>query len=193
MKTTPRISVLWADRSRAATAPSPCGSCSRTCGNSPSAPAGASTPAPSARSLAAADTRRRRAVPWRLPFWRQSAKCWTRLKKWPENSPIEGNISFLKSGPGRALHAQRNHHHRQARGLDQHGRVREDTRHPAGKAGGSRRNAGPHGHRRSSRLCGTGYPGGGIRRERKERVCGGASAGAGHRHTGCDRGDRRDP
>ena len=48
--------------------------------------------------------------------------------------------------------------YRQARRLDQHGRLRQGAGHLPRKAGGTRRNAGPHGHRGAAGLCGAGHP-----------------------------------
>ena len=58
----------------------------------------------------------------------------------------------------RSDYGQRDHHHRQARRLDQHGRLRQAAGNTENQKGGPRRDTGSHGHRRAAGVCGTGYP-----------------------------------
>ena len=53
-----------------------------------------------------------------------------------------------------ATHGKRNHHHRQARRLDVHGRLRQAAGDSENKKGGPRRDSGPHGHRRYAGIRG---------------------------------------
>ena len=72
-----------------------------------------------------------------------------------------------------AIHGKRNHHHRQARRLDVHGRLRQAAGDSENKKGGPRRDSGPHGHRRSAGIRGPGHPGGVLAEDgQKEYIAG---------------------
>ena len=105
-----------------------------------------------------------------------------------QGTPAQAKAAMMKAieqvPPG-----ERYPHHRQAHGLDQPRRGGQAPGDPARKAHRPRGDAGPHGHRCTARLCGPGYPRGGVRRRTGKGIPGRAAPGAGHGHPRRDRLD----